>query len=140
MNDEFFDESLLSEENSDNNDATEFYAPVIEESPEYKYDLIIESIGKTFEINGLDMNGSNYVSENEIDTSKWPEIFKLTVKRNNEVFETYEHAKLIQQIQYSWDNNRFYLAFCPISTDQVEKLKMKSDLEYLAMMTDVDIE
>lgn len=88
---------------------------------------------------GLTRNGSNYVSASKVDTSGFDEIFQLTVKDNaGNVVEEYEYAKLLQQTQYEWDNNKYYLAFCPVSEQEIKFNEMQANLEFLAMYNDVD--
>jgi hypothetical protein len=87
------------------------------------------------------MNGTNYVSEAKVDTTAWPPTFKLTAKdEEGNITEAIDHAKLIQQEQYAWDNNRWYLAFAPVSAQEIENAKLQSQIEYMAMMTDVDLD
>jgi hypothetical protein len=90
---------------------------------------------------GLTLNGTNYVSKDEVDVSGLPKVFKLTVKDSDgNTTEEFEHAKLLQQVQYAWDDNKWYLAFAPVSEQEIINAKMQSNLEYLAMMADVDID
>ena len=90
---------------------------------------------------GLTLNGTNYVSETEVDVSNLPEAFKLTVEDNEgNAVEEFEHARLLQQEQYEWDDNKYYLAFAPISDQEIKNAEFQANLEYLAMMTDVDID
>lgn len=106
-----------------------------------RYTLKIESQHGIITIPDLTMNGTNYVSEANVDTSAWPDTFKLTAtdKKGN-VTEQYDHARLIQQEQYAWDNNRWYLAFAPVSAQEIKNAELQSQLEYLAMMADVDLD
>jgi adenosine deaminase len=89
---------------------------------------------------GLTVNGTNYVSESEVDTSRFQDdVFKLTVKDNEgNVVEEHEYAKLLQQMQYAWDDNKYYLAFCPVSEQEVKFKEMQANLEFLAMCNNVD--
>ena len=103
----------------------------------------LEIVGQhgTFTVTGLTMNGTNYVSESEVDTKNWPEIFKLTAKdEGGNITEQFDHAKLIQQVSYDWDGGKWYLAFAPVSEQEAQNAKLQSQVEYLAMMTDVDLE
>ena len=89
----------------------------------------------------LTKNGTNYVSIDEVDVSELPLSFKFTAKDNDgNVTEEYEHAKLLQQVQYEWDDNKWYLAFAPISEQEIKNAEFQSNLEYLAMMVDIDID
>ena len=90
---------------------------------------------------GLTLNGGNYVSKTEVDVSNLPTVFKLTAKDSKgNITEEFEHAKLLQQVQYAWDNNKCYLAFAPVSEQEIKNNEFKSNLQYLAMMADVDID
>ena len=90
---------------------------------------------------GLTLNGTNYVSKDEVDVSGLPKVFKLTVKDSDgNITEEFEHAKLLQQVQYAWDDNKFYLAFAPVSEQEIMNAEFKANIEYLAMMADVDID
>ena len=121
-------------------DDTVFYtSPEIEEQ-EHKYTLTISSINNNFVVDNLSMNGNNYVSETEIDTSNWPDIFELTVKNDKgNIVEHYEHARLIQQVQYDWDSNKYYLAFSQISAQEIQNETMTANIEYIAMMSDIEL-
>lgn len=89
----------------------------------------------------LTKNGTNYVSADEVDVSNLPPVFRLTVKDTNDnITEEYEHAKLLQQEQYEWDDNKYYLAFAPVSQQEVDFDNFRSNLQYLAMMSDIDID
>ena len=89
---------------------------------------------------GLTLNGTNYVSETEVDVSNLPAVFKFMVKdREGNVTEEYEHAKLLQQEQYAWDNNNFYLAFAPVSEQEIKNDEFQSNLQYIAMMADIEL-
>lgn len=89
---------------------------------------------------GLTLNGSNYVSKDEVDVSGLPKVFKLTVKDSEgNTTEEFEHAKLLQQVQYAWDDNKYYLAFAPVSEQEVMNDELRSNLDYLAMCADVSL-
>ncbi|MBO6292195.1 MAG: hypothetical protein J6N51_08070 [Selenomonas sp.] len=105
------------------------------------YTLTIEGQNSTITVENLTMNGTNYVSEAKVDTTAWPPTFKLTAKdEEGTVTEALDHAKLIQQEQYAWDGGKWYLAFAPVSAQEIENAKLQSQLEYIAMMTDVDLD
>ena len=89
---------------------------------------------------GLTINGNNYVSKTEVDVSNLPTVFKLTVKDNEgNTTEEFEYAKLLQQKQYAWDDNKFYLTFAPVSEQEIKNNEFQSNLHYLAMMADLEL-
>jgi hypothetical protein len=104
------------------------------------FTLTIEAKNTIYTVDNLTMNGNNYVSDSEINTSGWPSVFKLTAKDGEgNVTETIENAKLVQQ-HTSWIDNKYYLAFAPVSDQEVKNAEFQANLEYLAMMADVNID
>lgn len=90
---------------------------------------------------GLTLNGTNYVSKTEVDVSGLPKVFKLTAKDSDgNTTEEIEHARLLQQVQYAWDDNKWYLAFAPVPEQEIMNAEFKANIDYLAMVADVDID
>ena len=117
--------------------------PIVPAEPEpiHIYTLKIEGANDEFVIENLGMNGTNYVADNYVDTSEWPPIFALTAKdEDGNVTEQIAHAKLIQQETYTWDEGKYYLAFAPVSQQEIANAELQSQIEYMAMMLDVDLE
>jgi len=105
------------------------------------YTLTITGANETFTVPDLTMNGNNYVSEAKVDTTAWPPMFKLTAKDSaGNTTDEYAHAKLLQQMQYNWDGGKWYLAFAPVSEQEITNLTLKAQVEYLAMIADADLE
>lgn len=101
----------------------------------------------TLKINGtpcaetFSMNGTNYVSETKVDTASWPPMFSFeAADSDGNTTEQYDHAKLIQQEQYAWDGGRYYLAFAAVSPQEIANAELQSQIEYLAMMSDIDLD
>ena len=89
----------------------------------------------------LTKNGTNYVSIDEVDVSSLPPVFKFkAVDNEGDVAEEYLYAKLLQQVQYEWDDNKYYLAFAPVSQQEIMNAEFKANIDYLAMVADVDID
>ena len=104
------------------------------------YTLTIEAKNTTYTVDNLTMNGNNYVSDSEIDTSGWSSVFKLTAKDGEgNVTEAIENAKLVQQHK-SWIDGKYYLAFAAVNPQEVQLSNIQSNLSYIAMMTDVEID
>ena len=94
------------------------------------YTLTIEGQNSIFKVENLTTNGTNYVSETKVDTTAWPPSFKLTAKdEEGNITEAIDHAKLIQQEQYAWDGGKWYLAFAPISPQEIENVKFHKGIE-----------
>lgn len=106
-----------------------------------KYTLTIKSKTKEFTVPNLTINGTNYVSKRKVDTSEWPPVFSLeATDADGNVTESYENAKLLQQVQYEWDKGKYYLAFAQTNPLEVENSELRSLIEYIAMVEDIDIE
>ena len=105
------------------------------------YTLEIEGQNGTITVENLSMNGTNYVSDSKVDTTAWPPTFKLTAKdEEGNITEAIDHAKLIQQVSYEWDGGKWYLAFAPVSPQEIENARLQSQLDYLALMADIDLD
>lgn len=88
----------------------------------------------------LTVNGNNYVSSSKVDTESLPDVFKLEVKDNEgKVTEVIDSARLLQQVQYT-EGGDYYLAFSKVSKQELLNDKLQSNIEYLAMMANVDID
>lgn len=106
-----------------------------------KYTLEIEGQNSTITVENLTMNGTNYVSEAKVDTTAWPPMFKLTAKDSTgNTTEEHAHAKLLQQVQYDWDGGKWYLAFAPVSEQEITNAEQRANIEYIAMMAGIDLD
>lgn len=92
-------------------------------------------------IEGLKLNGNNFVSLAEID----PDIFDnntapVTITENdgvNEpVAEVHENMELVQvtQMELEW-----WFILRDISEGELRDIKVRSDIDYIAMMSDIDL-
>lgn len=88
----------------------------------------------------LTVNGNNYVSNSKVDTESLPDVFKLEVKDSKDkITEVIDNARLLQQVQYT-EGGEYYLAFSKVSKQELLNDKLQSNIEYLAMMANVDID
>ena len=88
----------------------------------------------------LTVNGNNYVSNSKVNTESLPDVFKLEVKDSKDkITEVIDNARLLQQVQYT-EGGDYYLAFSRVSKQELLNYKLQSNTEYLAMMTNVDID
>lgn len=88
-------------------------------------------------IRNLTLNGNNFISQTEIS----PEIFKenlteVTIKGPN-VDEVHHNMALIHLTEEP--NGEWWFALRDLTADEIWRAKMQSNLDYLAMMTDVEI-
>jgi len=88
------------------------------------------------EIQNLRMNGNNFISDIPIDAS----IFEgncspvmISADNNNEVHESME------LVQITPVGEEYWFVLRDLTESELEKIKMQSDIEYVAMMTGVEI-
>ena len=89
------------------------------------------------EIKNLTKNGDNYISDKKIDENLFRgNLSTLTITDGEETI-TMENAELIQQIEF---DGKFWICFRELSERELKDIDMEAKIEYLAMMTDVDID
>ncbi len=89
----------------------------------------------------LRLNGNNFVSEKEITKDDFKgKLSKVTIEgieNGQEVVKEYERMELVQIVHYE-DGYHFVLR--ELSQDELFKIQTQANLEYLAMMSDIDLE
>lgn len=88
------------------------------------------------QIENLRMNGNNFISQEQIN----PEIFdgnleKVTIN-DGENDEVHENMGLVQVTQMG---DEYWFVLIDIPASEIANEKLRSDLDYLAMMADVEI-
>lgn len=88
------------------------------------------------QIENLRMNGNNFISQEQIN----PEIFdgnleKVTIN-DGENDEVHENMGLVQVAQMG---DEYWFVLRDIPASEIANEKFRSDLDYLAMMVDVEI-
>lgn len=88
------------------------------------------------EIKNLRMNGNNFISDVPVDA----EVFEgscspviISADGNNEVHENME------LVQVTPVGGEYWFVLRDLTESELEKIKMQSDIEYVAMMADVEI-
>lgn len=92
-------------------------------------------------LENLGMNGNNFISETEVTEETFNgKLSRVIVEGNEDGQETkqeYEHMELVQIIHYE---DGYYFILRELSERELKDEKMQSNLDYLAMMVDVDLE
>lgn len=88
------------------------------------------------QIENLRVNGNNFISQEQIN----PEIFdgnlgEVTIN-DGENDEVHENMGLVQVTQMG---DEYWFVLRDIPASEIANEKLRSDLDYLAMMTDVEI-
>ena len=90
------------------------------------------------EIKNLTRNGDNFISDTKVDESLFAgNLTSLTITDGEDVTIEMNNAELIQQIEYQ---GKYWLCFRQLSESAIKDMALESQIQYLAMMTDVDID
>lgn len=100
---------------------------------------IILSDGTRLE--NVEKNGDNFISKTEITSEMFENnISPVTIIENidNETYtENHEHMSLDQLIQ---ENGEWWFVLRDLTNRELKDLKFRADIDYIAMMTDVEID
>ena len=92
------------------------------------------------QLKDLKLSGNNYISKTKITEDDFKgKLSKITIENETDkTSEELEHMELVQILDYG--DKGYYFVLRQLSTDEIDKLKMQGDIEYLAMMTNTDME
>ena len=92
------------------------------------------------QLKNLKLSGNNYISKVKITEDDFKgKLSKITIENETDkTSEELEHMELVQILDYG--DKGYYFVLRQLSTDEIDKLKMQGDIEYLAMMTNTDME
>lgn len=92
-------------------------------------------------IENLRLNGNNFVSETEIKKKMFDgKLLKVTIEGiedGKKVVNEYKNMELVQIVHYE---DGYYFVLRELSQEEINMAKIQGNIEYLAMMTDVDLE
>lgn len=92
------------------------------------------------ELNNLGLNGNNFVSYEDIDSDIFMDnCSPVTISYNdgeNVHEEVHENMELVQISKI--DNNTLFV-LRDISDEELARIKMQADIEYIAMMSDIEL-
>lgn len=88
----------------------------------------------------LKLSGNNYISKTKITEDDFKgKLSKIIIENETDkTSEELEHMELVQILDYG--DKGYYFVLRQLSQDEIDKLKMQGDIEYLAMMTNTDME
>lgn len=92
-------------------------------------------------LENLGLNGNNFISEVKLTEDDFKgKLSKVTIEGSEdgqEIKQEYEHMELVQIVHYE---DGYYFVLRELSEAELKERKMQGDIEYLAMMTDIDLE
>lgn len=91
------------------------------------------------QLKDLKLSGNNYISKTKITEDDFEgKLSKIVIENESDkTSEELEHVELVQIVHYE---DGYYFVLRQLSQDEIDKQKMQGDIEYLAMMTNTDME
>ena len=90
------------------------------------------------QLKDLRLNGNNFVSETEITADVFNgNLSKVVIEDEEGKVQEYQHMELVQIVHYE---DGYYFILRELSKEELERIKTQADIEYLAMMSDIDLE
>ncbi len=87
-------------------------------------------------IENLKLNGNNFISENPVSADIFDGNCSPVVISNEDYDEKHEHMELVQVAEY---DGQYWFILRDLSYEELDKIKTRSDIEYLAMMAGVEL-
>lgn len=88
------------------------------------------------QIENLRLNGNNFISDKKINASVFDGNLGKVVISDGEYDETHTNMALVQVTKMG---SEYWFILRDIPEDELRNAKLRADLDYLAMMTDVEI-
>lgn len=88
------------------------------------------------EIENLTLNGNNFISKTRITAEMFLDNCSPVIISDGDNNEVHENVELVQLSEM---NGEYWFVLRDIPTDELEKIKMQSDIEYVAMMAGVEL-
>lgn len=91
------------------------------------------------QLKDLKLSGNNYISKIKITEDDFKgKLSKVIIENETDKISVeLEHVELVQIVHYE---DGYYFVLRQLSQDEIDKQKMQGDIEYLAMMTNTDME
>ena len=91
------------------------------------------------QLKDLKLSGNNYISKTKITEDDFKGNLSKVIIENetDKISVELEHVELVQIGHYE---DGYYFVLRQLSQDEIDKQKMQGDIEYLAMMTNTDME
>lgn len=88
------------------------------------------------EIGNLSLNGNNFISKTYFDAAIFENNCSPVVIRGGETDEIHENMELVQLMEVG---DEYWFVLRDITEEELGKIKMQSDIEYVAMMSGIEI-
>lgn len=88
------------------------------------------------ELSDLRLNGNNFVSLDEISPAIFTDNLSPVTISDGEHEEVHEHMELVQVAKMGVE---YWVILRDLTRDELARIKTQADIEYLAMMTGVEL-
>lgn len=88
------------------------------------------------EIENLRLNGNNFISDVPIDAAQFSGNCSPVIIQEGPNEELHENMELVQVTPM---DGEYWFVLRDISEDELSKIKLRSDIEYVAMMAGVEL-
>lgn len=88
------------------------------------------------ELTGLRLNGDNFISTTAISADVFEDNCSPVIISDGENDEIHENMELVQVTNVG---NEFWFVLRDMTADELEKIRMQADIEYIAMMADIEL-
>ena len=88
-------------------------------------------------LDGLVLNGNNYISTEPLTAEMFEDNCSPVIISDGDSEETHDNMELVQLAKVNGGGYWFVLR--DLSADELERIQIRSDIEYLAMMADVEL-
>lgn len=87
-------------------------------------------------IDNLRMNGNNYISDTELTADMFLGNLSTVTINDGERDVVYKNMSLVQIVKY---DEEYWFILRTMTKRELQDLKNRSDIDYIAMMTDVEL-
>lgn len=87
-------------------------------------------------IDNLTLNGNNFISEAQIDPEIFTDNCSPVIISDGEYEDVHENMELVQIV---YTRGAYWFVLRDISAEELAMIKLQSDIEYIAMMTGIEL-
>lgn len=87
-------------------------------------------------IENLRLNGNNYFSNEPVNSAIFDNNCSPVMINDGTVIDAHDNMELVQVTEV---NGKYWFVLRDISFEELKQIKIQSDIEYLAMMTGVEL-
>lgn len=88
------------------------------------------------ELDNLSLNGNNYISTELVNPVIFEGNCSPVIINDGTTDEIHDNMELVQITEV---NGQYWFILRDISLDELKQIKLRSDIEYLAMMTGIEL-